>query len=217
MLPFKRFLESLSEEKRHLIKDLGLDGLVALKVQQHRNQKIEELMRRFDPETRTLIVHGRDLLISKDDVGRILGLPAGTKDINNLKNNLGELRERYNLDKKKRKEVIALMRNINDNQEWQANFILLAIHCVLRPTSSLYCCPSSLGFLDEVSGLQDMNWCKNVLDELIKWAADFHKQLKSVEAGNKNFLQLKGCTLLLEVLLLLFFQYIVTYKIFMNT
>ena len=109
------------------------------------------------------------------------------------------------------------MRNMNDNHEWQANFILLAINCLLSPTSSLYCCPISLNFLDEVSGLQDMNWCKNVLDELIEGEADFHKQLKSVEAGNKNFLQLKGCTLLLEVLMLLFFQYIVTYKIFMNT
>ena len=212
MLPFKRFLESLSEEKRHLIKDLGLDGLVALKVQQHRNQKIEELMRRFDPETRTLVVHGRDLLICEDDVRRILGLPAGTKDISNLKNNLGELRERYNLDKKKRKEVIALLRNMNDNQEWQANFILLAIHCVLRHTSSLYYCLSSLGFLDEVSGLRDMNWCKYVLDGLIEGAVDFHKQLKSVEAGEKNSLRLKGCTLLLEVLMHLFFNIMLPMK-----
>ena len=217
MLPFKRFLDSLSEEKRHLIKDLGLDGLLELKIQQHRNQKIEELMRRFDPETRTLVVHGRSLVISEDDVGRIMGLPAGTKDISMLKNDLGDIRETYNLDKKKRKEVIALMRNMTDNQEWQANFILLAIHCVLRPTSSIYCCPSSLDFLDEVSGLRDMNWCKYVLDGLTEGAADFHKQLKSVQDGEKNSLRLKGCTLLLEVLMVLFFEYIITYEIFMNT
>ena len=103
MLPFKRFLDSLSEEKRHLIKDLGFDGLLELKIQQHRNQKIEELMRRFDPEIRTLVVHGRGLLISEDDVGRIMGLPAGTKDISMLKNDLGDIRETYNLDKKKKK------------------------------------------------------------------------------------------------------------------
>ena len=63
---------------------------------------------------------------------------------------------------------------------------------MLRPTSSIYCCPSSLDFLDEVSGLRDMNWCKYVLDGLIEGAADFHKQLKSVEDVEKKFSSTKG-------------------------
>ena len=201
MLPFKRFLESLSEEKRNLVKELGLGGLLGLNVQQNRNQKIEELIRRFDPETRLLSVHGQQLEITENDVRRIFGLPAGTRDISKLKRNLRELRDRYNLKKEKRKELLRNMETIENNEEWQANFILVAIHCVLRPTSSLNCSPASLDFLDDVSGLQDMNWCKYVLDGLIAGTTDFHNQVKNVEDGLSFSLSLKGCTLLLEVIM----------------
>ena len=207
MLPFKRFLDSLSGDKRALVEDLGFGGLLKLKVQQQRIKKIEELMRRFDPQTRKLAVHGRELEITEDDVRSILGLPAGSKDISKLKSNLRELREKYNLKKEKRKELINDLRNINNSKEWQANLILLAIHCVLRPTSSLVCSPSSLDFLDDVSGLREMNWCKYVINGLTAGVVDFHKQLKSVEAGEINTLWLKGCPFLLEVLMHLFSVY----------
>ena len=53
------------------MKDLCLGGLLQLKIQQHRNRKIEELMKHFDAVTRKLRVHGRELVITEDDVERI--------------------------------------------------------------------------------------------------------------------------------------------------
>ena len=109
------------------MKDLGLGGLLQLKIQQHRNRKIEELMKRFDPATRKLGVHGRELVITEDDVERILGLAGGRKDISRLNSKLQELRQKCKMRKDTRKELIANMEGIENNEEWQANFILLSI------------------------------------------------------------------------------------------
>ena len=198
------------------MKDLGLGGLLQLKIQQHRNWKIEELMKRFDPATRKLGVHGRELVITEDDVERILGLAGGRKDISRLNSKLQELRQKCKMRKDSRKELIANMEGIENNEEWQANFILLAIHCVLRPTSALYCGPASLDFIDDGHGLENMNWCRYVLDGLVLGALDFHNQLKHLEGGKSLSLRLKGCTLLLKVVMQSF-EYVAIYELFINT
>ena len=208
LLPFKRFIESLSEGKREVVKELGMGGLLELKIQHHRNMQIEELMRHFDLTTRKLVVHGRELHITEEDVQRILGLSCGSMGEGEHYDLMRELKEKSQLKKVKRRELIVGMSEIQDKEEWEVKFIMLAIHCVLRPISSLNCSSATLEFLDHIGGLGEVNWCRYVLDGLVAGVMDFHNQLKNVVDGKTNSLCLKGCTLLLEVRIN-FFVYVV--------
>ena len=156
-------------------------------------------MRRFDPTRRVLAVHGRELCITEEDVRRILGLSSGSACEAEHYGLMTELKEKYELKKVKRRDLIAGMSEIQEREEWEVKFIMLAICCVLRPTSSLNSSPATLDFLDEVGGLKEVNWCKYVLDGLVAGAVDFHNQIQNAADGKTNSLRLKGCTLLLEV------------------
>ena len=199
MLPFTRFLKGLSEEKRNSVKELGFDGLLGLRIQQNRNVEVIELMRRFCWQTQTLRVHGKELKLTEQLVGRILGLPYGGRDMMKLKSNLGNVQQKYKVRRESRRALIEELSNMETGKEWQANFILLANHCVLRPSSSLSCSPCRLDFLDDISNMREMNWCKYVLDGLCAGAKDLQAQLAEFEKGDRSSLNLKGCTVVLEV------------------
>lgn len=77
--PFIDYLEKMSDERRDIIRRLGLGGLLEWS-RERINAMVLELYKRFDHNTCTLKVHGKDLALSEAVVGKIMGLhDRGTK------------------------------------------------------------------------------------------------------------------------------------------
>ncbi|CAI0381157.1 unnamed protein product, partial [Linum tenue] len=84
---FSGLIDSLSDDKKHVIEDMGFGGLLHLKKHKLKLKLCEELMMRFDVTTSQLNVHGNRLTLRVDDVVTILGLHGGGM---NVDTHLGE-------------------------------------------------------------------------------------------------------------------------------
>ncbi|CAL1355085.1 unnamed protein product [Linum trigynum] len=84
---FSGLVESLSDDKKKVILDMGFGGLLHLKRHKLKMQLLEDLMMRFNVTTSQLSVHGNRLTLSVNDVVTIFGLHDGGM---NVETQLGE-------------------------------------------------------------------------------------------------------------------------------
>lgn len=206
-MEFSRLLEKLEDRHRDLVMEMGMAGLLDLRIKTPRNFISYELLRRYDVENSSLKVHGRDIPINEGHVSWVLGLPAGGIDLSTLKFNKKEVCKKYGIkgSKLKRKDLAEELLQTDIGERWMALFVLFATDCVLRPSYTYYVSHKVLRVMAHRHNLKAVNWSKYVLDGLVEGAKKLENTNVEMSAGQKAYVPIHGCTVFLEVRVYNFF------------
>ena len=199
-------MEKLEGAHRDLVMEIGMGGLLDLRIKTARNFMAYELLRRYDVENSSLKVHGHNIPINEEHVSWILGLSDGGIDLNTLKYNKKELCNKYGIkgSKLKRKDLVEELLHTDVGDRWLALFMLFATDCVLRPNYTYFVSHEVLRVMGQRHNLKAVNWSKFVLDGLVKGAKTIEKTTFDLSAGHKAYVRIHGCTVFLEVRLFFF-------------
>ncbi|CAI0418009.1 unnamed protein product, partial [Linum tenue] len=195
---FSGLIDSLSDDKKHLIEDMGFGGLLHLKKHKLKLKLCEELMMRFDVTTSQLNVHGNRLTLRVDDVVTILGLHGGGMDVDTNLGEGDEVRVRFNLGYGQIKcsnLKTDMMKDLTVGEEFRGKFLLYSMSRLLRPSTAVYVPNNYLRILGNIDDVGNLNWAKFVYDGLLEGIKDYQNKLE----GTSREQSVTGCILLLEI------------------
>ena len=172
-----------------------------LNLKVSRNGVAYELLRRFDVRSRSLQVHGRKVQLSEGHVSWILGLPCGGIEVSSVNFNKKKVCAKYGIKSSSlsRKELVRELKRTDIGERWVALFVMLAVDCVLWPSTSYFVSHDILRVMSHSQNLKSINWSKFVLDGLVGGAKKLAKIPDDLVAGEKLYIPIHGCTILLEV------------------
>ena len=180
LLEFSKLLMDLQPCHKDMVMAMGMGGLLHLNIKRCRLGVAYELLKRFDPKSCELQVHGRKLPLDESRVSWILGLPSGGVAFSSLKYNKKKICAKYGIkeNKLKRKDLLRELLSSEVGERWQALFLLFATNCVLKPSYTYHVSHEVLRVMSNGQNLKAVNWSKYVLDGIIKGAeklADMHE------------------------------------------
>ena len=201
LLEFFRVVNDLQPTYKDMVRAMGFGGLLDLNFKVSRNGVAYELLRRFDVESRSLQVHGRKVQVSEGHVSWLLGLSCGGIEVNSIVFNKKKVCAKYGIrsNKLSRKELVQELKRTDIGERWVALFLMLVVDCVLWPSSSYFVSHDILRVMSHSENLKSINWSKFVLDGLVGGAKKLGKISKELVAGEKRYIPIHGCTILLEV------------------
>ncbi|CAI0403772.1 unnamed protein product [Linum tenue] len=195
---FSGLIDSLSDDKKHVIEDMGFGGLLHLKKHKLKLKLCEELMMRFDVTTSQLNVHGNRLTLRVDDVVTILGLHGGGMNVDTHLGEGDEVRVRFNLGYGQIKcsnLKTDMMKDLTVGDEFRGKFLLYSMSRLLRPSTAVYVPNNYLRILGNIDDVGNLNWAKFVYDGLLEGIKDYQNKLE----GTSREQSVTGCILLLEI------------------
>ena len=165
-------IEALSDSQKEGVKEMGLGGLLSLKIHSLKRGLCEWILTKFDPDTRTLNVYNESYIFTALDVEWILGLHYGGSElqtngspelIEDLQNSIfNGNNELFLHDIGSRLEELK-----EDSDKFRRLFVLFAVGRFLCPTMKATVNASLLHMLLDVSSLGGGNWAKFVFDSII--------------------------------------------------
>jgi hypothetical protein len=190
---FAALCRNLSDEQKHIVRKIGLGGLLSIPSMPIQRMLVESLAENFNETDRTFSLRGHVVPISIWDVYCILGLfDKGEKIEISRKQADPTL---FNLYKEKGDTAITFkyieerIRREADKDHFTRLFVLYAIGTILAPSSKEFVGSNYLHLVADVSKIKDLNWAIFTLDHLLEHLAMFKKSRRTGLAGNLAFLQ----------------------------
>ena len=212
----RKINEGLNTDQKGCVASVGFGGLLEVKCNNILEKLSLWLVNNFDTNKFELVIRQRGT-IKVDDVAvkRVLGLPMGANLIDYEKKSYSEtFIEFYKLFGHENDqnaptfvEVEKWLRSVGKelaDDKWLKVWLMFAISSFLCPTSSTKLCVRAFHSIAIIEEIQGYNWCKLIVDRLIKGIADFKN-------GERKFLS--GCLFFLTVCMLNF-SHILLFPVF---
>uniref|UniRef100_A0A803MAT9 Uncharacterized protein n=1 Tax=Chenopodium quinoa TaxID=63459 RepID=A0A803MAT9_CHEQI len=170
-------IEKCSENQLKAIRAIGFGSMEFLKVTQLPLQLGLWLVHHFDANTCSLnIPDSEPFCITEEHVHQVLGLPMGGIEID--KNNFSRDKKVIQQWKKQFKSN-SLSIKIGELKEFlkehnsaglmfKRNFVVLCVSTLMDGKQNVNINSDILTFLSDVDKIKDLNWCKYILDSLVK-------------------------------------------------
>lgn len=209
-------IDSFSEYKRWLVKEIGFGGLLELPMIQKLNLKLSSwTMSKVDPIKRAIVINAKKVLpFSPSDVAKVFGIPCGNRDVRGPDGNINEesisfIKKTLGMDHSAAHSLRAaedfLNRNITEESSklekdcFQIAFVIFVMGHVLAPSSKHdYKSIDFWGALASTEEIAQFNWCEYVLQCLL----DAVTKLKIDIDNGVTTANLTGCHLFLQVFFL---------------
>ncbi|CAL5326282.1 unnamed protein product [Camellia sinensis] len=168
-----KIIKRLSLEQHDAISNSGLGGLLNLRCTKLDHDLYELLIQKFDPKTCSLNVHGRQLLITEQDVHKLLGIPAkgktielneSSKEFPKLFEELGVVQGAIKLNALRD----YLTKTDGAGEKFKRIFALYILGAFLCPTTKDVVKQSFIHLVQNVDGMKDYNWSKFTLQFLVR-------------------------------------------------
>uniref|UniRef100_A0A803M2P8 Uncharacterized protein n=1 Tax=Chenopodium quinoa TaxID=63459 RepID=A0A803M2P8_CHEQI len=170
-------IEKCSENQLKAIRAIGFGSMEFLKVTQLPLQLGLWLVHHFDANTCSLnIPDSEPFCITKEHVHQVLGLPMGGIEID--KNNFSRDKKVIQQWKKQFKsnplsikigELKEFLKEHNSaGLMFKRNFVVLCVSTLMDGKQNVNINSDILTFLSDVDKIKDLNWCKYILDSLVK-------------------------------------------------
>lgn len=192
---FCELVSVLNDKQKWWIKQMGFDHLIKLSLRKVDRHLGLWLMKRFDPEHKSLLVRDNySIVVNPNDVGWVMGIPGPgrsvPKDIS--LEHLRFLKLKYGNDKgiDERVTFDAMVNGNLSETEFKQSFLLYALGVLLCPTQSSKISPVHLKVLHNAQNATIYDWSKYVFDWLVTCAIRF-KHSKSRGYG--------GCAIFLMI------------------
>ncbi|KAH9603814.1 hypothetical protein KSS87_013333 [Heliosperma pusillum] len=199
-------ISALSEEKKDALRQIGFGGLLHLKLTSVPMTMFSQLLFAFRSEEYFEVSETEKFRLTEDDICDVFGLPNGGHDLELLVTGLasssssdGESlkclwRERYNIISSKDPIPLSvvktkLLSNGLTDEEFKQTFVLFAMSSFLAPASGAVVDLRLLSAVEDVSRIDQLNWCKYVLEELVIGVREAVRGAKYV----------RGCIVLLAI------------------
>lgn len=194
-------VRTLNKDQRQWVSDIGFESLLALSVDRIDQHLCYWIMQRFDPYTKTLTLReDHAVRIDVSDIGWVLGIPMGpyTVQVDKVrKGKLERLKEVYNNSKGIDEDFLRKkVQEGRSREQFNADFLLYVLGVLLCPTQSNRISPHHLRALCLKDKIEKYNWCKYVLDWLVKYGIKFKQSIEKSGHGGG----LGGCSLFLMVI-----------------
>ncbi|KAH9615295.1 hypothetical protein KSS87_022642, partial [Heliosperma pusillum] len=168
-------ISALSEEKKEVVRQIGIGGLLHLKLTSVPMTIFSQLLFAFRSEEYFEFSETEKFRLTEDDICDVFGLPNGGHDLELLMTGLasssssdGESlkslwRERYNIISSKDPIPLSAVKNkllsigLTD-EDFKQTFVLFVMSSFLAPAS---------GAVVDLRLLSALNWCKYVLEKLV--------------------------------------------------
>ncbi|OMO88198.1 Peptidase C48, SUMO/Sentrin/Ubl1 [Corchorus olitorius] len=189
---FVQCVSSFSKGKMDAIKEVGLGGLLSLKMKKMYREFCLNLLHHFNVSERCFEMQGKKISMSVEDVEWVMGLSSkgNSLDTSGSVDEVEKIREKYNLPKQIKiqwlEEEIQKMEEGND--EFKVKFVLYAIGKILCPTMRIDIPQSYLFSIRDVTKLKDVNWGKVLYDHLLNGIEGFHSHKQGCCSGFILFL-----------------------------
>ncbi|TVU50228.1 hypothetical protein EJB05_01592 [Eragrostis curvula] len=198
------------ERKRRLVKDIGFGGFLNFPPLKTLDRRFSVwLMSRVDERVPALVIDGeRTLTFSKQDLGKVFGIPSSGRRVVDRRSARKERKEA--LDKNFTARSITAVQEVVDRdygplmskeQEdtFKVSFVVLVMSCVLVPCSKHdYVTAEYWDALVKPDDINKFDWAAYVLQRLIEAVM----KLKSDLERKVRVTNLTGCSLFLQVLYL---------------
>ncbi|KAK9723829.1 hypothetical protein RND81_05G028300 [Saponaria officinalis] len=199
-------IPNLSEDQKEAVRQIGFGGLLHLKLSSIPQMMFGEFLYAFRNETFFEISESEKFKLSEDDVCDVFGLPNGGRDLELVLTGLGSSsasdvdslkslwRKKYGIAGNKDpiplsavKKKLTECRESGD--EFKRTFVLFAMSSFLAPTSGSVVDFRLVSAVEDVSMINQLNWCKFVFIELVA----------GVREAVRGARYVRGCMVLLAI------------------
>lgn len=194
-----------NKQKVAMLKQMGFDGLLHLKITALASKPVLWLCDRMDCQNRQLpLANGESLQLTEADVTRIYKLPTGAqmnfkriKKNPKLRDTIKNLGEELGIPVGIKYTVpasVILEKLINhstaDPVKFAKLYVLYAMGTLLAPTGEDKVDLRYAPFLEPVTITKSYNWAGHVLDKLIEGVAEYQAKKLTRRRGDMHFLVL---------------------------
>lgn len=189
-------MKRFNDKQREAVTYIGLGGLLELRCTQQAHALYPWLVERFDPNHRSLYVHGKELTLTTRDVHLILGIKAEGKCVEAKGPVEGFVHLCADLGVENGSIKLSFLRDYlqetdDDGDEFKRKFVLFILGSFLCPTTMPAIGQSWVHVVKDVDGMKDYNWAKLTLDCLVEGIRT---------CKTRGHLKANGCLFLLAVL-----------------
>lgn len=192
---FAVVVANLTAEQKAAACSLGFGKLIELNCGRLKTKLCDWLVDRVDIARSTLLVHGKELELSPQSFGYVMGISDGGMHVElngDMKEVSGYL-DRFDatsngINIKKLAEMLRESKQADD--EFKVIFTLFTLHSMLCPTGGVNICPSFLLSIKDVNTIRYRNWATFCFGRLMQGIMRY-KQEKLAHIG--------GCLLYLQV------------------
>ena len=171
-------VEGLNELQKQAVIDIGFGGLLKLRCKHIDHEFYGWLLQKFDPTSRSLKIHGGEIILKVEDVHYLLGLQCrgskvelatSTKGVEDICKEFGVKDKVVSL-----KVLKTYLSETNDaGIEFKRKFALYILGAFLCPTTKAAIHERFINLVKNVEVLNQLNWAKFTLDFLVdgiyKW------------------------------------------------
>ena len=190
-------VERLNDFQKQAVNDIGFGGLLKLRCRHVDHELYGWLLDNFEPTSRSLKIHGTEIVLNVEDVHHLLGLqcnninielPVSTEGIEDLCKELGVQDKVVSL-----RGLKNYLSETNDaGIEFKRKFALYILGALLCPTTKSAIHERFVNLVKDVEAMNKLNWTKFILDFLVDGVTKF-KRKKQNDAPGCLFL-LMVCT-----------------------
>ncbi|XP_059663930.1 uncharacterized protein LOC132309659 [Cornus florida] len=202
-MPVKIFFETISsfkEDQVSAVWDIGFGNILELKCT-HLNQYLcQYLVENFDECKCGLRISDKLIPITATNFEHILGIPNGHLVMVNSEGDKGItnwswVKEGGFMKKKTLKvaKIGEMLRNWGDqcaDDDFKRLFVVYACGCILFPNTAHEVSKYFFGMVDDVEKINQYNWAKCVLNDLVKWVNKLKASKNSGCNGSLPFLKI---------------------------
>lgn len=172
---FSEVLQSLTNEKRTSVVDMGFGGLLDLVVKETLSKLGYWVVDSFDPRCQLMKLPRGDLLrVTEEDVASIFGFPhGGIEIVRKSKEEVGELAKQWRAifgreDHRITPSLVYVeMLKDKDGGEWfRSHFVVLVVIMLVDGMQNDYCNHHYMHHFQDSSRIRDLNWCEFVIKSL---------------------------------------------------
>lgn len=189
--------QEMNKSQKNAVINLGFGHIMKLLITDIPSRLAYWVVDNFDARSCQLILGTGDrITVDYLDVHRVFGFPMGGVTIDIPEKNpkcdlLVEWTGMFGSGKPSigQKDIVKKMLEDLEGGEWfKRHFVILLVSSLIENTSHGYVTPNIMAYLDDVSKIKDMDWCKYTLECLLKYKKQWDKEKHKTFLGPALFL-----------------------------
>ncbi|XP_019185968.1 PREDICTED: uncharacterized protein LOC109180714 [Ipomoea nil] len=197
-------VSSLSPEQHQAVRDMGFGSLLNATLSLCDCELLRYLLERFDVGRCSIHLEEEELLLGDDDVQKTLGIPRGQQTVVEAEitskdpqfTGLVELwRQRWGV-KTGTPTTSQMLNGIIERRDhgdmFKRDFIIYVVSTLIRGFKNMFCNYRLLYSLQDVSKIQDFNWCAYTIRSLVDTTTTWRGKRDAAFTGPATFLMVRG-------------------------